>query len=465
MPITLNNPIKDGYNFEGWFIDESFTGERITGIDTRLSEDDGDLYAKWSDPIEYEIAYVIDGEPAVLTPSKFTVVDNVTLAVPEMDGYTFDGWYLNDGMTGEKVTGFGAGTYAANQTFYGKWIRTYRITYVDADGLENNNPTSYTVLQNDLELQPVSKTGFKFLGWFNDNDERVESIPQNSAEDITLTAHWAEFPILVTTYGGIEIFENENGTRTAQIDALSKETLRINDDVEVDEVVYNRELSIDANTTVMFPFSFDASVVTGGKFYEFAEMDNSSGSWVFRVKEPEANFINANKPYILIPEATSLVFTLVNPVTLNTTGVTQSDDGNWHFKGTYEKHVFTEADPEWGRAYAFAGEEKNGYQIGQFHKIKVKSTLLPMRGYLVYEKTTQKSIKENNATINFNNLPEDIAVEVYNNSGIIIGDGVFSTKTGLIKMDCWYDLTGRKLNAKPTVQGTYYHNGKRVVVR
>ena len=166
--------------------------------------------------------------------------DNVTLAAPEMAGYTFDGWYLDDGMTGEKVTGFGAGEYTDNQTFYGKWIRTYTITYEGADGLENPNPTSYTVLENDLELLPVAKSGFKFLGWFNESDELVESIPQNSTGDITLAAYWAKFPITVATYGGVTILENEDGTRTAAIDASSMESVEIAEDVSVDNVTFDR---------------------------------------------------------------------------------------------------------------------------------------------------------------------------------------------------------------------------------
>ncbi len=29
----------------------------------------------------------------------------------------------------------------------------------------------------------------------------------------------------------------------------------------------------------------------------------------------------------------------------------------------------------------------------------------------------------------------------------------------------WYDLRGRKLGKKPTVQGSYFYNGRRIVVK
>lgn len=471
LPFTLKNPTKDGYTFEGWFIDESFTGNPITGIETRLSNGNGDLYAKWSDPIEYSITYVIDGESTLLTPDEFTVVDNVTLAVPGMDdGYIFDGWYLDEEMTGEKVTSFEAGTYAANQTFYGKTIRSYTITYVDADGLENSNPTSYTVLENDLVLQPVSKSGFKFLGWFNASDELVESISAGSTGDITLTAKWAEFPITVATYGGVTILENEDGTRTAAIDASSMETVEITEDVSVDNVTFDRAFTVGATSTIMLPFSIATSKVSGGKFYEFADLQKNeeTGRWAASVKPPEQSELQANKPYLFIPEETSIVFNLGGePVSLNTSVMNPSTSGNWSFKGVYEKTVFTEEHPELGKAYGFAAENKDGFKLGQFVKFGSGAWLRPFRAYLAYNESgaLAKSTRSVRASLVNGELPETIDVEIQDGTTRVIGGGTLNTRTGEIKMDRWYDMNGRRLNSKPTTRGTYYYNGKRIVVR
>ena len=470
LPITLNNPAKVGYTFEGWFTDESFSGNPIIGIDTKLSEGNGDLYAKWSDPIEYTISYVIDDEAAALTPNGFTVVDNVTLAVPEMDdGYVFDGWYLDEEMTGEKVTSFEAGTYAANQTFYGKTIKSYTITYVGADDLENPNPTSYTVLENDLALLPVAKSGFKFLGWFNENG-LVESIPQNSAEDITLTAHWAAFPITVATYGGVTILENEDGTKTAAIDASSMETVEIAEDVSVDNVTFDRAFTVGATSTIMLPFSIATSKVSGGKFYEFADLQKNeeTGRWAASVKPPEQSELQANKPYLFIPEETSIVFNLGGePVSLNTSVMNPSTSGNWSFKGVYEKTVFTEEHPELGKAYGFAAENKDGFKLGQFVKFGSGAWLRPFRAYLAYNESgaLAKSTRSVRASLVNGELPETIDVEIQDGTTRVIGGGTLNTRTGEIKMDRWYDMNGRRLNSKPTTRGTYYYNGKRIVVR
>lgn len=398
LPVTLNNPAKVGYTFEGWFTDESFTGNPITGIETRLSNGNGDLYAKWSDPIEYA------------------------------------------------------------------------ITYVGADDLENLNPTSYTVLENDLALLPVAKSGFKFLGWFNASDELVESISAGSTGDITLTAKWAGFPITVATYGGVTILENEDGTRTAAIDASSMETVEIAEDVSVDNVTFDRAFTVGATSTIMLPFSIATSKVSGGKFYEFADLQKNeeTGRWAASVKPPEQSELQANKPYLFIPEETSIVFNLGGePVSLNTSVMNPSTSGNWSFKGVYEKTVFTEEHPELGKAYGFAAENKDGFKLGQFVKFGSGAWLRPFRAYLAYNESgaLAKSTRSVRASLVNGELPETIDVEIQDGTTRVIGGGTLNTRTGEIKMDRWYDMNGRRLNSKPTTRGTYYYNGKRIVVR
>jgi hypothetical protein len=62
-------------------------------------------------------------------------------------------------------------------------------------------------------------------------------------------------------------------------------------------------------------------------------------------------------------------------------------------------------------------------------------------------------------------LPDEINVVVQDEQGNVVEQGVMNTKTGEFRMDRWYDLQGRKLNGKPETRGTYYHNGKRVIVK
>ena len=61
------------------------------------------------DPIEYNIAYNLDGGiNSPLNPDTYNVLYGVTLEPPTKEGYTFDGWYIGD----EKVEGINIGANA-----------------------------------------------------------------------------------------------------------------------------------------------------------------------------------------------------------------------------------------------------------------------------------------------------------------------------------------------------------------
>ena len=467
---------RDGYSFVGWFDNEDLSGVAVTEI-PQGSTGDMKFYAKWI-PEVYSIVYHnIEGATFERpNPATYTVDDlPIELNNPTKEGYTFEGWFTDESFTGNPITGIETRLSNGNGDLYAKWSDPieYAITYVGADDLENPNPTSYTVLENALVLQPVAKSGFKFLGWFNENDELVESISSGSTGDITLTAKWAEFPVLVSTYGGIQIFENEDKTKTAVIDGTSEETVIIPtaDNVSVDQVVFNRDFSGGVKSTVMFPFTVSLNDVGGGDFWEFLAMEYSSETgWLFRIKEPDDNELKANKPYIFIAdqESKNIEFNLSSSVSLSTDAMNPSVHNGWAFKGVYEKVSFNEVHPEWKYAYGYSGEQKRNVTKGSF--IRLKSTgfekidLAPMRAYLVYDKSLAKSARiSDNA--NIGSLPEFIDVEIVGKKGLAIGGGVLNTTTGELKMDRWYDLRGRKLNGKPTTQGTYYYNGKRIIVR
>ena len=63
-----------------------------------------------------------------------------------------------------------------------------------------------------------------------------------------------------------------------------------------------------------------------------------------------------------------------------------------------------------------------------------------------------------------NKNPAEIDVEIVDENDNVIETGKMNPVTGEIRMDRWFDMKGRKLNAKPTTRGMYYHNGKRVIV-
>lgn len=468
---SIDKYVRANYTLDGWSLTDG--GEKVYGLgDAYTTNANLTLYPHWT-ANTHTITYnnVETSELPEGYPETYTHEASVTLPVPTRNGYEFLGWFVDGEFNGDAVTEIPEGQ-TEDKEFFAKWSDPieYAITYVGADDLENLNPTSYTVLENDLALLPVAKSGFKFLGWFNASDELVESISAGSTGDITLTAKWAEFPITVATYGGVTILENEDGTRTAAIDASSMETVEIAEDVSVDNVTFDRAFTVGATSTIMLPFSIATSKVSGGKFYEFADLQKNeeTGRWAASVKPPEQSELQANKPYLFIPEETSIVFNLGGePVSLNTSVMNPSTSGNWSFKGVYEKTVFTEEHPELGKAYGFAAENKDGFKLGQFVKFGSGAWLRPFRAYLAYNESgaLAKSTRSVRASLVNGELPETIDVEIQDGTTRVIGGGTLNTRTGEIKMDRWYDMNGRRLNSKPTTRGTYYYNGKRIVVR
>jgi hypothetical protein len=89
-----------------------------------------------------------------------------------------------------------------------------------------------------------------------------------------------------------------------------------------------------------------------------------------------------------------------------------------------------------------------------------------MKGYLVYTGELNGSASKSADGAGLaGELPDEINVVVQDERGNIVERGVMNTRTGEFRMDRWYDLQGRRLKGEPKTQGTYYHNGSRVIVK
>ena len=89
----LQTPIRDYYNFAGWFIDEQCITE--LSLPYTLTKDIT-VYAKW-EPIVYKIQYVLnDGTNSPNNPISYTVEDNIVLEDAVFSTWKFIGWYLDE---------------------------------------------------------------------------------------------------------------------------------------------------------------------------------------------------------------------------------------------------------------------------------------------------------------------------------------------------------------------------------
>ena len=193
----LAAPHKAGYEFEGWYLDSNYNTQ-ITS--TAGYTKDLVLYAKWSEPINYNIVYNLNGGiNDSSNPNSYTVEDNITLV-----GYKFLGWYKGNikietisNLTGDLV-------------LEAKWeVITYTISFDTKGGNDLDNIT-YSA-QNIPTLPIPTKPGYEFAGWYN-GDTPVTDL-NGHYEDLTLTAHWSEaleYNIIYNLNGGTNNSSNPN---------------------------------------------------------------------------------------------------------------------------------------------------------------------------------------------------------------------------------------------------------------
>ncbi len=136
-------------------------------------------------------------------------------------GYTFKGWYDNEGLTGDPVTAI-CSTETGNKEYWAKWeINQYTITYDLAGGTAEGNPNTYTIETGAFTLKNPTKSGYTFTGWsgtgLDGENNMTVTIPKGSTGERRYTAHWrynggssggsSSYPITVPS-------KTENGTVT-----------------------------------------------------------------------------------------------------------------------------------------------------------------------------------------------------------------------------------------------------------
>jgi len=127
--ITFFSLIRIGYQFDGWYDNEDFLGDEITGITTGSQTGDITLYAKWAIKI-CTVTFNEGGYDSITQNFETTLTE---LPTPTKDGYTFLGWYSNTGLTVQFSTNT---ALTGDVTLYAKWSKNINpIWYYISGGL------------------------------------------------------------------------------------------------------------------------------------------------------------------------------------------------------------------------------------------------------------------------------------------------------------------------------------------
>ena len=192
--VVLPTMARDGFDFEGWYSDSGFK-KPVNEFGGSVAQT---FYAKWT---AHKYTVVFDGNNAdkgAMKPLAMAcgTAKGLTGNGYSRVGYTFQGWattpdadafeYKNSARVQDLTFEDGD-----TVTLYAVWQPiTYKITYKNLTNDELNTlPATYTI-EDTIELNPMTRRGYDFDGWFLDSGFRkpVEEISGTGAK--TVYAKW-----------------------------------------------------------------------------------------------------------------------------------------------------------------------------------------------------------------------------------------------------------------------------------
>lgn len=213
--LTLYEPTKSGYKFDGWALNSS-SGQVVTSIEPSSYSSNITLYAKWI-KLDYIDVHYLHTDKTTLFDD---IVDSVSIYLHSTSAF----YVYSDNLLDKKnelglenlVIYNENGDEISITTHSGMYISTatqgkpakieikdtfYSITY-NLNGGTNPNTINYYFIKDDLnEILDPSKDGNVFIGWYL--DESFSSTFTSSSfteQDISLYARWSEIKYIDVTY-------------------------------------------------------------------------------------------------------------------------------------------------------------------------------------------------------------------------------------------------------------------------
>ena len=259
---TLPTVSRENHVFAGWWTRVNGTGTQVQASTIVSISSDRTLYAKW---IPQYIVTFDSRAGSTPDPVRKTVTygqTHGTLPSVTRVGYVFEGWWTGENGAGGGISDSTDVSITSNLTLYANWLPiTYTITYILNSGTNNvNNPSSYNIESNTIDLQYPTRDSYPFGGWYNAADfsgTPVTKIPQGSTGENTLYAKWL-IPLHLTYVEGgtfqmgntIEGEDKERPVHQVTLDSFYISTYEVTQDLYEQVIGYNPSFWKVANQPV-----------------------------------------------------------------------------------------------------------------------------------------------------------------------------------------------------------------------
>ena len=228
--VTLLEPERIGYIFDGWFEAKDFSGSAITGWNAGDRTQDVILYAKWT-ANKYTVKFDKNAEDATgNVPEDIQKAYDEEFALPDSlakTGYTFSGWNTKpDGsgknyLTETKMKNL-AEDDGAEVTLYAQWtVNKYKVIFKENGGSGNVPEDIQMVYGEEFTLpnNTLTKIYYTLSGWNAKSDgsgknyaagEKVKNLTEENNAVVILYAKWTpeEYSITYELNTGINASNN-----------------------------------------------------------------------------------------------------------------------------------------------------------------------------------------------------------------------------------------------------------------
>lgn len=183
-------PTRDGYVFQGWYLDKDEWRQEVKAddIENYISNGNFNVYAKWGAIVDAITIVFLDYNNAVLLDRQFDRADvDLTFLKPSVKPtdnqytYTFSHWDCD-------MSDLTLAMYTATPV-YNKELRTFEVKYFDQGELIYSEKVKYGENASADVVTPdkrpsTPKFDYKFVGW--------DGEWQNIKSDVSLRARWEE---------------------------------------------------------------------------------------------------------------------------------------------------------------------------------------------------------------------------------------------------------------------------------